>query len=46
MAWLWSLAVIIAVYFALSLFLESRKKFAPARIASLNEHVAFAIIAS
>src|SRR6266478_5447486 len=29
MAWLWSLAVIIAVYFALSLFLESRKKFAP-----------------
>jgi hypothetical protein len=29
MAWLWSLAVIVAVYFALSLLLESRKKFAP-----------------
>ena len=28
-AWLWSLAIIVAVYFALSLFLEPRKKFAP-----------------
>jgi len=27
--WLWSLAVIVAVYFMLSLFLDSRKKFAP-----------------
>lgn len=28
-AWLWSLAIIVAVHFALSLFLEPRKKFAP-----------------
>src|SRR5256714_4387276 len=28
-AWLWSLAIIVAVYFVLSLVLESRKKFGP-----------------
>ena len=31
LAWLWSLAVIAVVYFALSIFLDTRKKFTPRR---------------
>ena len=28
-AWLWSAVVIVAIYFTLSIFLDTKKKFAP-----------------